>query len=195
MERDLTVNWSEEESESSRFSGKVHVNYFFFGLFFFFLAFLHIFHVFLIEEGNSFSRFFFYVYAIAQSGLETVFLIFAGDIFRRFFPKWFFSVFTIGVFVLLIGHVIDFPLVRLMDMSFWDTIGWISQESWDNFIELLYASNVTMKVWVLTIGLIFLSIIVGLLFYSFTDRLSNRKPWFVTSNGLAIAVFALVFFL
>ncbi|HKZ00467.1 MAG TPA: sulfatase-like hydrolase/transferase [Rhabdochlamydiaceae bacterium] len=195
MKRDITANWSEEESESSCPSGKVQVNYFFFGLFFFFLALLHVFHVFLIEEGNSFSRFFFYVYAIAQSGLETVFLIFAGDIFRRFFPKWFFSAFIIGAFVLLIGHAIDFPLMRLMDMSFWDTIGWISQESWDNFIELLYASNVTMKVWLLTGGLIFLAFVAGLLFYRFTDRLSNRKPWFVTSNGLAIAIFSLVFFL
>jgi hypothetical protein len=127
--------------------------------------------------------------------LETVFLVFLGALLFKFSPKWVFYGFIIFTFVLLISHVVDFPLVRLMDMSFWFTINWISQESYQNFVQLLYASNISIQVWIVLalggLGLIGSSILL----YWCSDKLTHRRPLFLTYNGLAIAIFSSVFFL
>jgi len=151
------------------------VNYLFFGFYFVIVAAIHVFHAFLIEPDLSLSTYFFGTYAFAQCALETMVLVLLAGIIATHLPRLM-NVYIVLVFFLFLAHVIDFPLVRLMDMSFWYALHFISQESYDNFIELLLASNVSLFVWVLAGvagGLLLLS---GIFLFRLTEKWTLRHP-------------------
>jgi len=155
---------------------QIRFNYLFFGSYFLVAAAIHILHVFLVEPQPTFSRFFFAGYALMQCALETCILILIAAIFRQFLPRFFYLLYAALIFILFLGHVIDFPLVRLMDMSFWFALHFVSQESYQNFMELLYASNVSLFVWGAA-GLAALGIIMGgVWIFRSTEKWTDRHP-------------------
>src|SRR5262245_34794152 len=119
---------------------QICINYLFFGFYFLFISFIHVYHVFLIESNVSFSRYFFVFYAIVQCAIETILLVLFANAIKIFFKTKAMALYSTVVFFLMLTHVIDFPLVRFMDMSFWYALNFISAESPQNFLELLYAS-------------------------------------------------------
>lgn len=155
------------------------VNYIFYGFYFAIVACIHVLHVFLIEPQMTFSSFFFAVYAIAQVFLETLALILCGVLIQRHLSKLT-NLYVIFVFFMFLSHVIDFPLVRLMDMTFWFALNFITQESYENFIELLLASNVSLLVWLMAgVGGIAL-MMSGLFLFRLTQRLTLRKKLIIS---------------
>lgn len=144
------------------------INYLFFGIYFTIIAIIHTFHVFLIEPTTSISTYFFVAYALAQCTMETLGLILIGGIVTNYFPRAK-NLFVLIVFFLFISHLIDFPLVRLMDMTFWYALNFVTQMSYSNFIELLLASNVSIFVWIIA-GLIGITLLLsGLFLYRLTE--------------------------
>ena len=175
-------------------SSRAPINYLFFGSYFAIVAFIHVFHVFLIEPVISLSTYFFVAYAIGQCVLETLALILAAGMISHYFPRCM-NVFILCIFFLFLSHVIDFPLVRLMDMSFWYALHFISQESYENFIELLLASNVSLFVWVMA-GLGGAALLLsGILLYRFTEKWTLSRRFFVTFPMLAAIACATCAFL
>lgn len=166
---------------------KTPINYLFFGIYFAIIAVIHVFHVFLIEPNFSFSTFFFTVYGVAQCFIETMVLIlFAGLISTHF--RRLMNLYIIAVFFLFLSHVIDFPLVRLVDMSFWYALHFVSQESYGNFIELLIASNVSIFVWVLSGLCAILVLFSGVFFYRMTEKWTKRHQLIVSFPILTIGI-------
>ncbi len=173
---------TQEEVRSSHSSSlfRFNFNYLFFGSYFFVAAAIHLYHVFLIEQTATFSRSFYAVYSVLQCALETSLLILIAAIFRQFLSRFFYLFFVALIFILFLSHVIDFPLVRLMDMSFWFALNFISQESYQNFIELLYASNVSLVVWG-AVGLLGLGIVLfGVFLFRVTEKWTDRHPISIT---------------
>lgn len=151
------------------------VNYLFFGVYFLITALIHVFHVILVDPHISLSTYFFVVYAIAECTLETILLIFIAGFLNRFMPRMV-NLFALGAFFLFLGHAIDFFLVRLVDMSFWYALHFVSQESYENFIQLLLASNVSLFIWALAGFAGAALLLAGILIFRLTNRWSLRRP-------------------
>jgi hypothetical protein len=155
---------------------QISINYLYFGFYFFFISLIHVYHVFLIERTATFARFFFLAYAVIQCAIETVLIVLFANAIKIFFRAKAMALYCIVVFFLLMTHVIDFPLVRFMDMSFWYALNFISGESPGNFIELLYASNISLKIWFVS-GLFGAGILLsGIYLYRVTERWTQRRP-------------------
>ena len=157
----------------------VNINYLFFGFYFLFIALIHCYHVLLIEPSATFSRYFYFFYALMQCAIETLLLILFANGMKLFFKAKAIMLYSVIVFFLLLTHVIDFPLVRFMDMSFWYALNFISAETPQNFLELLYASNVSLGIWFLA-GLTGLGLLLlGFLIYRLTEKWTRRRPWII----------------
>ncbi len=162
------------------------INYLFFGFYFAIIAFIHVFHVLLIEPAVSVSTYFFAAYAFAQCLMETLGLILVGEFIIHYFPRAK-NLFVLIVFFLFISHLIDFPLVRLMDMSFWYALSFVSQMSYANFIELLLASNVTLLVWAIAGAIGIVLLLSGLFLYRLTEIWAIRRRVGVSFSALGTA--------
>ncbi len=174
---------------------QIRFNYLFFGSYFFVAAAIHVLHAFLVEPQPTFSRFFFAGYAVMQCALETCILALIAAIFRRLFPLFFYLLYAALIFILFLGHVIDFPLVRLMDMSFWFALHFVLQESYKNFIELLYASNISLFVWGAT-GLSALGVIFsGVWIFRLTEKWTDRHPISTTYPFLTAIICTMTLFM
>lgn len=170
------------------------INYLFFGFYFAIIALIHVFHVFLIESTPSISTYFFVAYATAQCAMETLGWILIGKIVMHYLPQAK-NLFVLIVFFLFISHLIDFPLVRLMDMTFWYALNFVAQMSYSNFIELLLASNVSILVWVIA-GLIgFFLLLSGLFFYRLTERWTAQQKFALSFPVLGVSLCTISLFL
>lgn len=170
------------------------INYPFFALYFLFIAVIHIFHTFLIEPAVSLSTYYFAAYAFAQCALETLAMVFFASIISYYFPR-FMNLYIVGVFFIFLSHLIDFPLVRLMDMSFWYALHFISQESYENFIELLLASNVSLFIWLIAALVGICLLLSGIFLYRRSEKWTRHKPLIVSLPFLTVLLGAMCLFL
>ncbi len=167
---------------------RIKVNYFYFGFLFVFLTLLHVVHILLIDHGSLSTKFFFVIYSITQCFLQIMGLILIGGVISAYLPRFFTSLFIVCTFLLFLAQVVDFPLIRIMDMSIWYVLDFLPQESPKNFIEMLYASNISISAWITggVVGLIFLVFGVG--FFQFTQRKVSEKPLLLTYSAGATTV-------
>lgn len=170
------------------------INYLFFGVYFLLTATVHVFHAFLVEPVISLSSYFFAAYGLVQCALETVFLILCVGMISTYLPR-FLNFFIVAAFFLFLSHLIDFPLVRLMDMSFWYTLHFVSQESYENFVELLLASNVSIFVWMLAALSAFFLLLSGIFFYRLSQKWTARYPLILSFPMLSATIGVLCLFL
>ncbi len=184
-----------DKEESLHSLSQISINYIFFGFYFIFIALIHLYHVFLIEPQVTFSRYFFFLYAFMQCAIETLLLVLFANAIKIFFRDKAMALYSIVVFFLMLTHVIDFPLVRFMDMSFWYGLNFISAESPKNFLELLYASNVSLFIWILG-GILGFAILFSAIFlYRLTARWSHKRPLIIRYPLLAAVLCTLCLFL
>ena len=171
----------------------MRINWVFFGFYFVITAFIHTLHVFLIDPVTHSSTYLFATYTILECFLETAILILGASWIQRSFPRWM-NGYILIVFFLFLTHLIDFVIVRFVDMSFWYAIHFVSQETCANFIALLIATNISFFIWI-GIGLGGATLILlGLFLYRITD--SWRKtlrplPFFSTLSVVSIAFLSL----
>lgn len=151
-------------------SKKVGINITYFVFLFIGLAFLHVYHALLIASGSTLESIYFVIQAIGQSFLEVfAFMILAYMLPRSFLP-WCIA-FTAFLFV---ARLLDLPLVRLLGLSFWDATAFVSKEQIRNFIEQIYASNVSIGIWI-TGGLVGFALIeAGVLAFHLTDLYAKK---------------------
>ena len=156
------------------------LNYIYFTLWFVLVALVHILHVSLIEEGTALNRVFYMIYAVGQCLVEVGVLALIG--------AWMGErvLFVIGTFLLLLVHLVDFPLMRIMDMSIWYSFSIVFAESFDNFVELLRASNVQLTSWLLMGAGVVALALIGLFLFRFTRRLSSKKPLYFSYGAASI---------
>lgn len=176
---------------------KIQINYLFFGLYFLLVSFIHVYHVLLIDSAWTLSQFYFLINVLGQCLLETLLLIFIGHLIRHLFGVIGTYAYSFLLFTLLLAHFVDFPLVRFMDMSVWYALDFITKESSQNFLEILYASNVSLLTWICSFLIGLAVLFSGLLFYRATEKIIKRRPWIVSlkaflfsTAGLGIGVLA-----
>ncbi len=171
------------------------VNYIYFGILFLILSVLHIYHVFLIESATGLYRFFYTIYSLGQCAIEVGILIVVGHFLGGRFPKIFKTIFVISTFLLLLVHLIDFPLVRIMGMTIWYVLDWIRAESFENFVEMLLATHVSITSWMLAGLAVLLIPLFGIMLFRLTDKLSRRRPIFFSHSVVGMSLFSVILFL
>ncbi len=154
---------------------KLLFNVIYFGFLFIVLALMHSYSVLLASKFSASPPWIFVFHAIVQAGLEAGILAYIAAIFQN--RRWkkaqiFFISFTV---VIIIIHIIDFHLVRIMDVSFWYAMDFILDESWRNFLELLIASTVPFSKILLSIVLFCLTLILALYFFRRSQMFVQKK--------------------
>ena len=172
-----------------------HVNYVYFAVLFIFIAFLHICQVFLVDTDSGVDRLFYITYALCQCLLEVGLLICLGKFLVKKFPKSLNPIFIILTFLLLIVHALDFPLVRIMDWSIWYVLDFVSAESFENLLEMLYASNVSLKTWMMVGIVILLSSGLGFVFFRFTELIAKKRPLNFSYSKIVVSLLSILLFL
>ncbi len=156
------------------FSKKISINFLYFFFLFIGLVFLHVYHVLLIDSGTLLERIYFMIQAISQAFLEVM----AAMILVNLLPKRFMPWCVVGIALLFVARIVDFPLVRLMELSIWDAFAFISTDHIYNFVEQLYASNISIGIWI-TGGLVAFALVeIGVLAYYLTEK--HAKKWHTT---------------
>jgi len=171
-----------------------HVNYVYFAILFVFLSFLHIYQIFLIDEGSGIHRTFYILYAVGQCVLEVGVLVLIGNFLVKRFPKILNPLFILFTFVLFLVHIIDFPLLRIMDISIWYGLDFIFDESLENFIEILHATNIPIKNWIMGGIAILILPVLGVLFFQLTGIVARKKPFNFSYASAALIMLAIFFF-
>ncbi len=152
----------------------IEVNYLYFGAFLALLLFTSGGGIFT-KPPLSGSRFFFFLYALGQALFEVSSLIFIQWLCRRFLGKLASTFFIGATFTLLFFHLLDFVMDRILNLSVWETIHFVFDESLENFLYLLDASGVSFWVWMLLFGSVALIPLFGVILYRWTEKITSIK--------------------
>jgi hypothetical protein len=153
----------------------IWINYFYFGSLFAILTLLSVSGV-ISREDLGGSQFFFLLYSMGEAILEVLLFIFCGWLIRRFLSKIWFSLYIGLTFVCFILHLIDFMLDRILNFTLWETIEFVFDESFDNFLHMLAASGLPLWVWLSFFALLAVIPLLGIAIYRITDWLAEKKP-------------------
>ena len=157
------------------------LNYIYFGCLLIVLSAVHLFHLSLVEAE---SKTFYIIHSIGECLFEVALLALITTYLQEKVSrlKNGFIVFSI---ILVVCHLIDFPLMRTMDMSVWDGFKMAFTENVDNFLEILQAGNIEILTFLSMILGVSAICLTGIVFFSITDRLSLKYPLhFSYKNGL-----------
>ncbi|MBS3905099.1 MAG: sulfatase-like hydrolase/transferase [Simkania sp.] len=156
----------------------LRLNYLYFGPMFLLLACLHSWSVILAGKQADSLPWVFVGHAVVQAGFEAVILAYVAAFLHARKARILEGVFIIFTVIVCIVHVIDFHLVRLMDISIWYTLDFVLDESWRNFLELLIASTLPFtKIFFSMIGLCLGSIAAIWLFTRSQRIVLRKKRW------------------
>ena len=169
---------------------KSGVNYLYFGIYFALVVLMSASGVF-VKESLSGSRIFFFLYSVGQAALETTLLIFLAFFLRRLKSQIPFRLFIGATFVLLILHFFDFLMERILDLSVWETIGFVLDEDFSNFLFLLDASGLSLWIWFLGFSLLALLPLAGIFFYRITEKAIKKKPMPFHREKYLLALFSI----
>lgn len=153
----------------------IPLNYLYFGIFLAFLLLISASGIF-IKDNLGGSKIFFFLYATGQSLLEIALLIFLGWTIQRFLGKFGFASFIGATFMFFILHLLDFMTERVLDLSVWETIGFVLDESFENFMYLLDASGIALWMWAVLFALLASLPFLGIAIYHFLEKATKQRP-------------------
>jgi glucan phosphoethanolaminetransferase (alkaline phosphatase superfamily) len=163
---------------------KIHMNYIYFGLLFLAIATLQIYHVFLIPSSDLKVKMLYAAYAFLETFIEVLLLATVSTWLLSQKKKRLHFFFLCFICLLFLCRVADFAVVRLMDLSVWYWIGAVFQETFENFIEMLYATNMKLLSWFLAFLTAGIVVVLSTFLFYFMNHLSNKKPFFCSSKKM-----------
>lgn len=170
--------------------GQRGINYIYFGSYFLILLLLAVCGIFTKENLGG-SRLFFFLYAAGQALIESSLLAFIAWILRRTSHKILFYFFVGATFLFCIFHIIDFFIDRILDLSVWETLGFLFDETFSNFLYLLDASGVPLWAWAIIFGSLALIPLVGIFLYRVTEAIADRRPFTAKPEYFFVSLFCL----
>lgn len=179
---------NEKKTNSHSYS----LNYIYYGLYFLLFAGLQIFHVLLIEPSSHPEQFIYTLYAGVESFIEVLCMASISSWLLHRSWKWTHRLWVLFLGVLLFCRIVDFLLVRLMDISIWHGMGFFFQETLDNIVEILLATTIQPTVWILSFFVSIFLILSSWLVFHFTHKIHHKKPLLCTGKTL-LGLFAISF--
>lgn len=171
---------------------KTQINYLFYGFIFLFVSSSTIANILTIESINTDYRNFFIFHSIIQSLIEVCSLIIIGYVLEKYLPQKIFYVFVGLTFLFFLTHIVDFILIRIMDLSFWEALSIVLDENFTNFLEMLVLTGVPLPVWGVIFLLAGLIPLVGIIIYRFSKKLSDTRPLSIKNEFLVQGSFCLI---
>ncbi len=168
------------------------LNYVYFGCYFFFLFVIHAYHILLLHPIPNKLQVVYLSFAFLQSFVEAFLLSCCFSIFFVYRKKSLLLIFLALLTLLSFVRVADFTLVRLMDVSAWTWIGFVAHETISNFIELLYASNIKLAIWLTGLFGLIAAIVVNSVLFFLCHKVSKKKSFLVSyrkMTGFCLAGF------
>lgn len=166
------------------------INFIYFGLYLACLIFLAASSIFT-KAAFTESRLFFFLYSIGQATLETTFLILIATLLQRYAHRLVFLTFIGLSFVLLILHILDAIMDRILDLSVWGTISFVLDETFSNFLYLLDASGISLWIWLCLFGLVAALPFLGVALYRLTENIAKRYAFPLQFEACLMASVAL----
>ena len=152
---------------------------------------LNVYHVVSLDQIWTLSPIYFLVYALTESFLEVLVLVFIGNVVKTYLPRACYFGFVSLCFFFFTLHYVDFMLTRFMDISIFYGLHWIFSESLDNFIEILHITGISIQAWAfLLAGAVIIIPMLAMTLYGLTGRLA-KQPLKITHKGLAKTLFCL----
>jgi glucan phosphoethanolaminetransferase (alkaline phosphatase superfamily) len=151
-------------------------SFFFFLFFFFTLMVVNLFHFFFSAKPSLYNSLFFLLAHLGQSLATVCFLALACDFIKGRSPKWVHLLVIVLIFLYLFALSVEALFVLLMDISFCEGLSIAFGADLQNFIELLYLSDLGIGAW---IGLFMVSIgapFLALGFYYVCKVLEKKHP-------------------
>ncbi|MFA6118506.1 MAG: sulfatase-like hydrolase/transferase [Parachlamydiales bacterium] len=153
----------------------IDINYIFFGIFLVISIIIASLEVLEIKPSPLYPKAFFLIYAYGQTILEIFILALAGWFIKKKLPGFVYKIFLSLFFILSISHIIDFVMLKIMDMSFWEGLDLVLDESLENFIEMLHATGIPFFAWII-FGIIAMFLpFIGLGIYKICDKISKKR--------------------
>ena len=179
------------KASSTFWQQALKINPYYFALLLLGMLSLNIYHVLTLDQSWTLSPIYFLSYALIESLLEVLFLVFIGNVIKTYLPRIFYYGFVSVCFLFLILHYIDFMLIRFMDISVYYGLNWVFNESLENFIEILHLTGISIHTWiVLLLAALFMIPVLAMTLYFLTEKL-NRRPLRWTHKGLAKTLFCI----
>ncbi|MES2198799.1 MAG: sulfatase-like hydrolase/transferase [Chlamydiota bacterium] len=178
----------EKKNDSQLYS----LNYIYYGFYFLLFAGLQIFHVLLIDPSSDPERFIYAVYAGIESFVEVLCMASVSSLLLHRNWKWSHRLWILFLGVLLFCRIIDFLLVRLMDISIWHGMVFFFQETFANTLEILLATTIQPAIWILTLVISILLMVSGWFIFHFTQKIYQKRP-ILCSGKTLIGLFAISF--
>lgn len=119
---------------------------------------------------------FFLCYAIGEAILEIALLMLLSFVIARYCPRFVYFLYIALSFLILLGHFIDFTLVRLMDTSFAYAITFFASSNIDQFWVAFKAMNLNSGMVALMVFSIIALPLVGICLYFLLKKASDKKP-------------------
>lgn len=164
------------------------VNYLYYGSLFVTLLLLSASSIYSREDLAG-SRFFFLFYSVGEAMLEVFLFIAAGWLIRTYLHRICFGLFIAFTFACTLLHFIDFLLTRIMNLSIWETLDWVFDETFENFLHLLDASGLPLWMWGAFFACMIAIPLLGILVFHITERAAGWRPF-----GCSLEKFIQAFF-
>ncbi len=171
----------------------IHINYIYFGFFLILLCIISTFSVLHLKTTttSSYAQTFFIIYSYGQLTLEVLGFALIAYFLKKYTHKKMFNIFIAFTFIFFVCHIIDFVILKIMDMTFWEGLDLALDENLENFLEMLHTTGIPYYLWII-FGIFTLSIpFIGIFLYKITDKLTIKMDFVLYHEQFMQAFFCI----
>ncbi len=179
------------------FQKKFNESYLFFFLFFLILFSINLFHLIFSANKEIFISSYFFLVHLGQTLFTLTAIALLAHICKEYLKKPLHYLMILVIFLFMASYVLEALFVLIMDISFIDGLSIAFGADWDNFIELLYLSDLGLWSWTLFFMALFLTPVIGLCFYRFCEKIQGSRHSFIKISHICsvglLSFIALIF--
>ncbi|MBN2479276.1 MAG: sulfatase-like hydrolase/transferase [Parachlamydiales bacterium] len=128
-----------------------------------------------INSSLKYPKAFFILYSYGELIIEVFAIAGIGILIKKYFKKKFFYLFIGLTFLFFIRHIIDYFILKIMDMTIWDGLDLALDENLENFIEMLHTTGIPFFVWIIFFLTLTALPFLAIVFYKITEKITLRK--------------------
>lgn len=151
-------------------------NYIYFGFFSACLLALNIYHLVSIPANTWGAKIYFVTYGVAETIFIIALFLVVAMLLHEYAKKFIYYFYIGFTFIFLFSQILEFLLVKIMDVSMREAFDIAFGADFANFVELLYLSDIGMAAWMGVFAFAVLFPMLGILLYKLSSHLAKKKP-------------------
>lgn len=173
-------------------NAKIKVNYLFIILFFISIFFLCTFHAFSLKRIFLEARLYFLSISAIQILLEIGFFLLVGLFLKKSRSPWVYRIYSGSLFLLLLFHMTDYIMLRLMDQSLGSSLKIFMTLNLSHLLAALRAMNLNLQISIIIILSIVLTPSLGIFVYYLLEKITIKKPFHLSFKKCLFSTFSLI---